>query len=301
VGAKYNQSPSSFLRSETEVIPSFAAAQSSHVDRRTVSSFGEEWNRFDSFSDTELEESGRQYFDGIDELMLNQDSLVMDVGCGSGRWSRYISDRAGFIEAVDPSEAVLAAVRLTADKSNIRVTQAGVDNLPFDDETFDFVFSLGVLHHVPDTAEAIKKCVKKVKTGGHFLIYLYYDLDNRGSIYRLLFRVVNVLRRLISSLPSYLKGVVCDIIAFGVYLPMVFIAWIAKVLLPGDAYRNIPLSYYLGKSVNIIRNDTLDRFGTPLEQRFSRAQIEQMLVDAGLEDIVFSEDEPYWHAVGRRI
>ena len=137
VGAKYNQSPSSFLRSEAKVVPSFAAARGSHVDRRTVSSFGEEWNRFDSFSDAELEEAGRQYFDIIDDLVLNQDSLVMDVGCGSGRWSRYISDRASFIEAVDPSEAVLAAVRLTADKSNIRVTQAGVDNLPFDDVASD--------------------------------------------------------------------------------------------------------------------------------------------------------------------
>jgi hypothetical protein len=79
------------------------------------------------------------------------------------------------------------------------------------------------------------------------------------------------------------------------------IAWITKILLPGDAYKNVPLSYYLGKSLNIIRNDALDRFGTPLEQRFSRAQIERMLVDARLGDVVFSDDEPYWHAVGRRI
>jgi ubiquinone/menaquinone biosynthesis C-methylase UbiE len=103
-----------------------------------------------------------------------------------------------------------------------------VDSIPFDDETFDFVFSLGVLHHVPNTPAAIRKCVRKIKRGGYFLIYLYYSLDNRGSIYRLLFSIVDVLRRRVSRFPSYLKQLVCDIVAFTVYVPMVFVSWVAK-------------------------------------------------------------------------
>ena len=62
----------------------------------------------------------------------------------------------------------------------------------------------------------------------------------------------------------------------------------------------MPLSYYIGKSINVIRNDALDRFGTPLEQRFSKKEIEEMLINAGLEDIVFSERAPYWHVLGKK-
>ena len=62
----------------------------------------------------------------------------------------------------------------------------------------------------------------------------------------------------------------------------------------------IPLSYYVGKSMNIIRNDALDRFGTPLEKRFSKETIRQMMNDCGLTDVVFSEKMPYWHALGKK-
>ena len=66
-------------------------------------------------------------------------------------------------------------------------------------------------------------------------------------------------------------------------------------------YRKIPLSYYVGKSLNVIRNDALDRFGTPLEQRFSKEEINQMMLKAGLNQIVFSNNQPFWHAVGKRV
>ena len=98
-----------------------------------------------------------------------------------------LAPRAGFIEAVDPSHAVLTAQGFLADLENVRLTQAGVDELPFPNESFDFVFSLGVLHHVPDTRAAMRRCVEKLKPGGYFLVYLYYDLDNRGRLYRSLF------------------------------------------------------------------------------------------------------------------
>lgn len=87
------------------------------------------------------------------------------MGCGSGRWSKYLSGKVKFIEAIDPSRSVFSASALTADIPNIRITQAGVDNIPFEDNSFDFVYSLGVLHHIPDTAAAMQACVNKLKPG----------------------------------------------------------------------------------------------------------------------------------------
>jgi hypothetical protein len=62
----------------------------------------------------------------------------------------------------------------------------------------------------------------------------------------------------------------------------------------------IPLSYYQNKSFYIIRNDALDRFGTKLEQRFSKEQIIEMLQNAGLTNIVISPGLPYWHMVAQK-
>jgi hypothetical protein len=60
------------------------------------------------------------------------------------------------------------------------------------------------------------------------------------------------------------------------------------------------LADYANKPFYIIRNDALDRFGTPLEQRFSREGIHQMLPDAVLMPILFSEKAPFWHAFGHK-
>jgi ubiquinone/menaquinone biosynthesis C-methylase UbiE len=298
----YNSEPVQVYQHLGKQISSFLKSSGGNSDTATVNSFGHEWTEFNTFNDNEVKVAGDQYFDIIDSNMISKESSVLDIGCGMGRWSYYISDKVKFVEAVDPSDAVFSASEFTSKKSNIRVTQAGVDDIPFEDNSFDLVFSLGVFHHVPDTEAAIVKAVRKVKKGGHFMVYLYYSLDNRGFAFKLLFHLSNVLRIIISKLPGRLKSVVCDILAVTLYLPFVLLSKLIKKVSPsGNFHKKIPLSYYADKSMKIIRNDSLDRFGTPLEQRFSKIQIEQMMMKAGLTEIVFSPNEPYWHAVGKKI
>lgn len=296
----YNQEPHQYIDCGARKIASFMAGEAGHIDPETVRSFGEEWSKFSSFSEEDIKVAGDQYFDIIDDKMLTPATTALDLGCGTGRWSRYIANRVKFVEAIDPSQAVLSAEKLTADKTNIRITQAGVDNIPFPDSSFDFILCLGVLHHLPGTGEAMAKAVKKLRLDGHFLVYLYYSLDNRGPAYRALFGISNVIRKGISKMPGMLKRGVCDVIAAAVYMPFVFSARAVKAA-GVRSWKKVPLSYYADKSFSIIRNDALDRFGTPLEQRFSREEIRVMMENAGLSDIKFSPNAPYWHAVGRRI
>ena len=233
--------------------------------------------------------------------MINANTLALDVGCGTARWSKYLSSKVKFIEAIDPSKAIYAALKLTENIPNIRITQADSDCIPFEDGSFDFVFSLGVLHHVPNTQLALNKSVKKLKKNGYFLLYLYYSLENRGWFYKFLFNSSSLFRKIISKLPVGLKKNICDALAVFVYLPFVGLSLLIKKLLPhSNLYSKIPLSYYTDKSFNIICNDALDRFGTPLEKRFTKLQIEEMMKRSGLDEIVFSNFEPYWHAVGKK-
>lgn len=272
-----------------------------NIDTETVESFGEEWSAFHTFNEEEIFNAGDNYFDLVPTSLLNKSTKVLDVGCGTGRWSYYVAGKVSFVECIDPSKAVLAAARLLKNKSNIRISQASVDNIPFADNAFDLVFSLGVLHHVPDTKEAIKKCVQKVKHNGHILLYLYYNLENRGILFKTLFHLSNSIRWIVSKLPAILKKAVCNLLAVIFYLPFVTVA---KLLLAAGVSERvvskIPLSWYADKSFHIIRNDSLDRFGTPLEQRFSKQQIREMLEYAGCANIEFADNAPFWRVIAQK-
>lgn len=295
---KYNQEPLTTIDTPHGEIFSFNPGE--NIDIITVESFGEEWLKFNEFSREEIKKVGDEYFDICYDILPNKTWNVLDVGCGSGRWTKYVAPLVGNVEAIDPSNAVQAASVLLKDEKNVRITQAGVSNIPFEKESFDLVFSLGVLHHIPDTAQAIKDCVKMVKPGGYFLVYLYYSLDNKGLLYKLLFYLSSIFRIIICRLPSIIKKPVCDLIAVLIYMPFVLLSKSLFAIGLKKIADALPLSYYANKSFFVIRNDALDRFGTPLEQRFSKAEITAMMKDAGLTQIVFSDKTPYWHALGKK-
>jgi|CXWL01.1.fsa_nt_gi SAM-dependent methyltransferase len=300
--ATYNQQPQSIIRELSKEINVFSTDVSrKNIDDSVVESFGEEWKKFHTFSDEELKELGDKYFDIVTDKIVDKSAYCIDIGCGTGRWSKYLSDRAGFIEAIDPSDAIIVADKLLKDIENIRLTKASTDNIPFADESFDFGMSVGVLHHIPDTQKALSDCVQKIKKGGFFYVYLYYALDNRGRFFKILFSFVNFLRRVISSLPHRLKKFFCDVIAVTLYMPIVLLGRLIKKIGFKKLASKLPLSGYHDRSFFIIRNDALDRFGTKLEQRFSKAQITDMMKISGLDEIIISENFPYWHAVGKRV
>lgn len=180
--------------------------------------------------------------------------------------------------------------------ANVSFLNASVGALPIEDGSLDFAYSLGVLHHVPDTAAAVAEVAAKLKKGAPFLIYLYYAFDNRGFAYRALWRFSDGIRRVVSRLPHGLRYLVSQTIAAFVYWPLARTALLLERLhvLPGAW----PLAYYRDKPFYVLRTDALDRFGTRLEQRFTRDEIRSMLADVGFVDICFSDRPPYWCAIG---
>lgn len=273
----------------------------SNIDERTVAGFGEEWARFDQ-SDVPPDELARlfdAYFSEFPWGQLPKDAVGFDLGCGSGRWARLAAPRVGTLHCIDASQAALGvAQRSLASLPNVQFHQASVGDLPFEPGTMDFGYSLGVLHHVPDTADAIASCVKLLKPGAPFLVYLYYRFDNRPAWFRWLWELSDVGRRRISKLPLDRRHLVTDAIAAGVYWPLARAARRLETL--GLDVAAMPLSAYRDKSFYTMRTDALDRFGTGLEQRFTRNEIEAMMKHAGLTNIRFRDGVPFWCAVGTR-
>jgi SAM-dependent methyltransferase len=266
----------------------------------TVEGFGEEWQAFDQspVADEEIETLFGQYFAVFPWERLPRDAVGFDLGCGSGRWARLVAPRVGTLHCIDASDAALAVARRNlADQPNCEFHRRTVGELGMVPGSMDFGYSLGVLHHVPDTAAGIAACAELLKPGAPLLLYLYYALDNRPRWYRSLWRTSDLLRRVISRLPHPLKLAVSGMIALLVYLPLARTARFAAATGASFA-RHMPLAYYAERSLYTMRTDAYDRFGTRLEQRFTRMQIARMMQAAGLVDVTFSSAAPYWCAVG---
>lgn len=270
----------------------------SNLDLSTVASFGDEWQRFDQrkMSFPEAESVFADYFSIFPWDLLPPDAEGFDMGCGSGRWAYFVAPRVGLLHCIDPSTALNVARQLLACHSNVQFHQASVAESGLPPNSQDFGYSLGVLHHVPNTTAAIRSCTFLLKPGAPLLLYLYYALDNRPLWFRLIWHLTNTARLTICRLPPRPKQFVTDLIALSVYWPLARIASLAKAV--GISVDSFPLSYYCNSSFYMMRTDARDRFGTPLEQRFSRAEIYDMCTTAGLVDLRFSNRAPYWCVIG---
>jgi SAM-dependent methyltransferase len=272
-----------------------------NLDQRVVKGFGDEWSRFDQseVSQKDQKELFDAYFSIFPWRALPEDAVGFDLGCGSGRWAMLVAPRVGKLHCVDPSsEALRVAEKNLSDRPNCRFHLASVEDIPLDDGSADFGYALGVLHHIPDTEAGIRACVSKLKRGAPLLLYLYYRFDNRPNWFRLVWRISEVGRFVISRAPFPVRYLLSQIVATIVYLPVSRFSLLLEKL--GIDVDPVPLSYYRNRSFYVLRTDALDRLGTRLEKRFTKNEIQQMMKRAGLEGIVFSNRAPYWCAVGYR-
>lgn len=276
---------------------------SKNKDQKTVDGFGDEWERFDQNGLNSIEHNKifEKYFSIFPWDKISHNSVGFDMGCGSGRWAKLVAPRVGTLHCIDPSSAIEVAKNNLKDFSNCSFHRKGVDEEPLPSCSQDFGFSLGVLHHIPDTKGGIKSCVEMLKPGAPFLVYLYYAFDNRSIWFKLLWQVSNLIRLIFSKLPLSLRYIASQIMAIIIYWPFARMAKLIEKLGASESLLDtLPLSFYRNLSFYTIRTDALDRFGTRLEKRFTKNEIINMMKEAGLEKITFSENTPYWTAVGYR-
>jgi 2-polyprenyl-3-methyl-5-hydroxy-6-metoxy-1,4-benzoquinol methylase len=270
-----------------------------NADFRLIEEFGDEWQRFnflDGKSNQDLDRQFEAYTSILDfDLFKNDKALVVDMGAGSGRWTERMLPYFSKIIAIEPSDKAVEILkkRFHGD-SRVKIEKATVKRNSVIDNSADLIISLGVLHHLPNTQEALIDCFRKIKPGGYLLCYLYYNLENKSAIYRAIFRLSNFLRTIISKLPKRIKLLMCYLIALTIYWPMAKISKVATKF--GVDNSNLPLHHYADFPFVFLKNDALDRFGTRIENRFGKVEIEYMLEQAqfNIRTLKFSESEPFY-------
>lgn len=251
-------------------------------------SFGAEWSKFQEVL-PDHKELFRQYFDLID-LKTYHDKRVCDMGCGAGRFSYHFEPFCREIVLLDFSEAIFVARNNLRHSDKALFFMADVRKTPFRDLAFDFVFSLGVLHHLP--TPALNEVRGLHRLSRDVVIYLYYALDNRPLYFRLLNGLVSIVRqRLAKVRGERFRHFMTHLISLGVYYPLVYLGHMMEVVGKG---KYVPLYQgYKNMSGKHIRQDVYDRFFTSIEQRVSRKQILEL--QDTFREVIVSENLPYWH------
>jgi SAM-dependent methyltransferase len=260
-------------------IPRFVDVADDVIAKRTQASFGYEWTHFNDWRQSG-ETNFNDYFEGIDLSGL-AGQCVLDAGCGMGRHARQVARFAGRVVAVDFSRAIDQASRNVSDLSNVDCVQADLLALPVADGVFEFVYSLGVLHHLAETERALAGLVQKLRPGGRLRVYLYWK--RHGWTGRSL-AVATAARRITTRMPFGMLRVCCRVLSVGLYGAVV-LPYRALSALGIRGHCEWPLFVYSKYPFNVLYNDQFDRFSAPIEKRYDPEDVQSLLEAAGLRDV----------------
>lgn len=207
----------SVARGVPALLPSHANQQALQV----AAEFGEQWHRYDE----KRAEYHQQFLDWIRPVQPEffRGKVVLDGGCGKGR---HLLTSAGFepdlVVGVDLGDAIYLAREATRDLDNVAVVRGDMLCLPFKEGVFDYGYSVGVLHHLPDPQGGFNSVVRTLKPGGHVSAWVYGYENNEWIV-----SFVNPIRKhvtnrmprpLLKALAWFLGGVVLAVTR-GVYRP----------------------------------------------------------------------------------
>jgi SAM-dependent methyltransferase/uncharacterized protein YbaR (Trm112 family) len=282
-GMLYEQFPDFFLEYDN-LLPKekkdFQIKKEAQKKKETSNSFAYEWEKFSEMI-KEWKENFDFYFQPLKNTDYLKDKIILEVGCGKGRHTFYASKLAKEIVAVDLGKAVDVAFLNNKNLSNIYFVQADIYNLPFKNNFFDLVFSIGVLHHLPTPEQGFRKLVNVLKNSGDILIYVYHSFE-KGTFKYYLLKCANFFRQFTTKISHKILYALCYPVAFLTFLIFILPQ---KIFFGRRKKSNWPFAGYVGYPFSVILNDTFDRFSAPIENRYSKEEILQWYQRAGLKDI----------------
>jgi SAM-dependent methyltransferase len=249
------------------------------LTNKTKTSFGRQWTTYQ----VQRPEEDKAYFrskTGIEPETL-KGKLVLDAGCGSGRYARIAGEAHATVIGVDISHAVETAFSVTADLPNVHIIQSDILALPFTSSRFDFVYSIGVLHHSPNTKRALSSLIPLLADNGEIAIWLYPRWPAPLELYNRMLRAITTRMSLdrVHQMAVALEPV-------GLLKLRLLTANSAWKRLLGHVLRalTIGVSYHPDREIRIC--DTFDWFSPPYQWHHTDKEVESWLREFGLSKIV---------------
>lgn len=275
-------------------IPRLAVAVPA-VEQRTAEAFGYEWTRY-----AELAERYRnQFLDWLRPVTADffQGKAVLEGGCGKGRHTALAAEfGAKDVVAMDLSEAVESAFANTRHMDNVHIVQADLNNPPVR-PAFDYAFSIGVLHHLPDPERGFRALVSRLKPGGAISAWVYGREGNGWIVHG----VTPMREHVTSRMPHGLL----DVLSGALTLPL----WLGTKLVYGPTRgkilgRKLPYGEYLAYIAPFPfreqRSIVFDHLVAPVAFYIRRDEFEGWFARAELQDVsIEHHNDNSWRGFAR--
>ena len=202
--------------------------------------------------------------------------LVLDVGCGMGRFAEVATRWGAHVVGIDLSLAAEVAAQNLADR-NVAIFQADVFQLPFAPGSFDFIYSIGVLHHTPNCEQAVKVLPKLLKPGGRISVWLY-------SSYNPWYHMSDVYRKVTRRMPPKMLHKLCYAVIplYGLHQVLRKIPLVGKPTSAVLAWV-IPTSFNKDATLRVL--DTFDWYSPWYQSKHTYEEVFRWFESCGLEDL----------------
>jgi SAM-dependent methyltransferase len=249
-------------------------------------SFGLQWNKFsktqlDSYTRTNISEVRLERL--IGNLELLKDKIVLEIGCGSGRFTEVLLKYGAKVVSVDMSTAVIANKKNFGISDNHFIVQADMNDLPFKDQVFDFIVCVGVLQHTPNTFISINNSQKVLKIGGTYVLDHYTHTISYYTKTTFFFRLIisffdknqkyKIIERIFNFFYPFHYAV------RNLYFLQIFLSRISPIHVYFNAYPE--LTDELQKEWSLL--DTHDSLADPYKRHLSKIAINKFLLSKGFK------------------
>lgn len=241
--------------------------------RKTQSRFGYEWTRFDDYACDNFPDFvaplPEHFFSG---------KLGLDVGCGAGRHIMRASQMGAEMIGVDVSQAVDAAYRNNAGDDNVHILQADVYHLPFRQAQFDFIYSLGVLHHLPAPEQAFHLLPAYLKPGGSLFVWLYAYMPRK-----MMLESLRIISQRLSNQGIHRMAWLCNLVDYGVFINLYKL--LVKQPRIGRFFEHaapLRVREYAGYGYQVSLTDWYDRLSAPITNYYTEEKMQQWLAHSSL-------------------
>ncbi|MBF0273995.1 MAG: methyltransferase domain-containing protein [Nitrospinae bacterium] len=264
---------------------------------KTELSFGYQWTNFSEMA-CDFKQNFLNYIKPVDEYFF-KGKLGLDAGCGFGRHIYNAANFGAEMVGIDVSDAIESTHKNTKHLKNIHLVQCDIYQLPFKDGLFDFVYSIGVLHHLPEPEKAFKALTRKVKERGSIFIWVY----SKKRTY--INAVLEIIRYFTHKIPFSSLKVICWFCAVVDYLFFIKPYKILKDMhLMGKSMDKIVFSrvkLYAKYPFQVVFADWFDRLSPPIRYYYDEKEMNDWLDGCRLKEKVISPTGLYgWRAMGKK-
>ncbi len=262
------------------------------LKKRTLKSFSFQWNTFGKI----YLQYGLHWHDylpcKIEKSRCLEGKLVLDAGCGFGRHALQAAAAGAQMIGMDLSEAVKAAYSNTRHLKNVHIIQGDIYNPPFRRGTFDFIYSLGVLHHLPDPEGGFRSLAGLLRQGQEMFIWCYdNEKPKKNSLYE-------AIRRYSSRLNYKALYAFTFLAASGVRLSLNYPTMLARAF--GAKDKKFPYDYYTKYPFGVLHADLFDVFSVPSTRYYNLGQLEQWFAQSGLDVLEGRHAVSGWTVYGKK-